>query len=166
MTDSLLRLHTENVRPEWIDYNGHMNVAYYVLAFDHATDRLLDHAGLGAAYVKAENRSVFVLEMHVTYEREVRQGDPLAFGTRILGVDAKRVHLMHAMHHGTEGWLAATNELVLMHVDLGTRRSCPLPDAARLLLEGIGAAQSALPMPPQVGRVIGLGSRKPDHPPA
>ncbi|UEM05389.1 thioesterase family protein [Skermanella rosea] len=164
MTDPLLRLHSETVRPEWIDYNGHMNVAYYVLAFDHATDRLLDHAGLGAAYVKAENRSVFVLEMHVTYEREVRQGDPLAFATRILGVDGKRVHLMHAMHHGTEGWLAATNELVLMHVDLGARRSCPLPDAARLLLDEVRASQSGMPVPPQVGRVIGLGTWKPDRP--
>jgi acyl-CoA thioester hydrolase len=159
MTDPLLRLHTETVRPEWIDYNGHMNVAYYVLAFDHATDRLLDHAGLGVAYVEAENRSVFVLEMHVTYEREVRESDPLAFTTRILDIDAKRVHLFHAMHHGTEGWLAATNELVLMHIDLEARRSCPLPDSALETLKAIHRSQADLPMPSQAGRVIGLKRR-------
>jgi acyl-CoA thioester hydrolase len=159
MTDPLLRLHTETVRPEWIDYNGHMNVAYYVLAFDHATDRLLDHAGLGIAYVKETNRSVFVLEMHVTYEREVGEGDPLAFTTRILDIDAKRVHLIHAMHHAGEGWLAATNELVLMHIDLEARRSCPLPESALKTLTEIHRSQAALPMPPQTGRVIGLKRR-------
>ena len=159
MTDPLLRLHTETVRPEWIDYNGHMNVAYYVLAFDHATDRLLDHAGLGIAYVRETNRSVFVLEMHVTYEREVGEGDPLAFTTRILDIDAKRVHLIHAMHHAGEGWLAATNELVLMHIDLEARRSCPLPESALKTLTEIHRFQAALPMPPQTGRVIGLKRR-------
>lgn len=159
MTDPLLRLHTEIVRPEWIDYNGHMNVAYYVLAFDHATDRLLDHAELGVAYVEAENRSVFVLEMHVTYEREVGEGDPLTFTTRILDIDAKRVHLFHAMHHATEGWLAATNELVLMHIDLEARRSCLLPESALNTLTEIHRSQSGLAAPPQAGRVIGLKRR-------
>ena len=159
MTDPLIRLHTETVRPEWIDYNGHMNVAYYVLAFDHATDRLLDHAGLGIAYVKETNRSVFVLEMHVTYEREVGAGDPLAFTTRVLDIDAKRVHLIHAMHHAAEGWLAATNELVLMHIDLEARRSCPLPESALKALTEIHRSQASLPMPPQTGRVIGLKRR-------
>jgi acyl-CoA thioester hydrolase len=159
MTDPLIRLHTETVRPEWIDYNGHMNVAYYVLAFDHATDRLLDHAGLGIAYVKETNRSVFVLEMHVTYEREVGEGDSLAFTTRILDIDAKRVHLIHAMHHAAEGWLAATNELVLMHIDLEARRSCPLPESALKALTEIHRSQASLPMPPQTGRVIGLKRR-------
>jgi acyl-CoA thioester hydrolase len=159
MTAPLIRLHTETVRPEWIDYNGHMNVAYYVLAFDHATDSLLDHAGLGIAYVRETNRSVFVLEMHVTYEREVRAGDPLAFTTRILDIDAKRVHLIHAMHHAAEGWLAATNELVLMHIDLEARRSCPLPESALEALAEIHRSQRDLPMPPQMGRLIGLKRR-------
>jgi len=158
MTDPLLRLHTETVRPEWIDYNGHMNVAWYVLAFDHATDRLLDHVGLGVAYVESQNRSVFVLEMHVTYEREVREGDPLTFTTRILGIDARRVHLFHSMHHATDGWLAATNELVLMHIDLDVRRSYPLPDRALDTLTDIHRTHADLPVPQQVGRVIGWPS--------
>jgi acyl-CoA thioester hydrolase len=97
--------------------------------------------------------------MHVTYEREVTEGDPLAFTTRILGVDAKRVHLFHTMHHATDGWLAATNELILMHVDLDVRRSCPLPDRAFDALAAIHRTHAALPVPPQVGRLIGLKSR-------
>jgi acyl-CoA thioester hydrolase len=159
MTDHPLCPHTEAVRPEWIDYNGHMNVAYYVLAFDHATDALLDHVGLGAAYVRAENRSIFVMEMHVTYEREVKAGDPLSIASRVLGVDDKRVHLIHEMRHAGEGWLAATNELVLMHVDLEERRSCPLPAAAGASLRGVHQAQASSPVPSQVGRVIGLHPR-------
>src|SRR5215469_14576417 len=77
------------VAPEWIDYNGHMNVAYYVLAFDRATDLLLDHLGLGEAYRRATNRSLFVLEAHVTYARELRAGDRFEIETRLIDADRK-----------------------------------------------------------------------------
>src|SRR5689334_23702602 len=95
--EPLLSLHTEEVLPEWVDYNGHMNVAWYVLAFDHATDALLDWLGLGRAYAESENRSVFVLETHVTYEREVTAGDTLRFRTRLIDHDARRLHVFHEM---------------------------------------------------------------------
>ena len=92
----------------------------------------------------------------MTYEREVTEGDPLTFTTRILGVDAKRVHLFHAMHHATDGWLAATNELILMHVDLDIAAPVPCRTAAFEALAAFHRAQAALPVPPQVGRLIGL----------
>ena len=90
--DTLLRLHEGEVRPEWIDFNGHMNLAYYVLAFDHATDRFLHHIGLGEKYFRQENRSVFVLETHVVYKQELKLGDRMRFTTQLLGFDAKRIH--------------------------------------------------------------------------
>jgi acyl-CoA thioester hydrolase len=151
-----LALHTETVRPEWIDYNGHMNVAYYVLAFDHATDALLDYLDLGVSYRRHANKSVFVLETHVTYDREVHAGDPLRFTTHILGYDAKRLHVFHHMFHATEGFLAATTELIMLHVDLAQRRSAPMPDAALAKVDALARAHATLLRPPQAGRVIGI----------
>lgn len=149
-----LTLHHETVRPEWIDYNGHMNVAYYLLAFDHATDAVLDRFGIGKAYVAAENRSVFVVDAHLTYAREVTEGTPLRFESLLLGADPKRLHLFHEMRHAEEGWLAATAEFMLLHVDLGTRKTGPFPSAVAAALAEQAAAHAAHPRPPQAGRAV------------
>jgi acyl-CoA thioester hydrolase len=151
-----LSLHRECVDPAWIDYNGHMNLAYYVLAFDHATDAFFDYIGLGAAYLEANNCSTFTLEAHVTYDRELMAGDPMRFETQLLDHDAKRLHYMHLMYHAEEGYLAATNELVSVHVDMTMRRSAPMPAAVIERLGRIAAAHGALPRPPQAGRSISL----------
>ena len=156
MTDAApLDLHRTTVRPEWIDYNGHMNVAYYLLAFDHATDAVLDRFAVGKSYVEAENRSLFVVDAHLTYAREVTEGDPLRFASRILAADAKRLHLFHEMFHAEGGWLAATAEFMLLHVDLTSRRTCPFPDAVAVALTAQASAHAALPRPPQAGRAVG-----------
>jgi acyl-CoA thioester hydrolase len=154
--DAPLSLHRDTVRPDWIDFNGHMNVAYYVLAFDGATDKFFDYLGLDAAYRQATNRSTFALEQHILYLREVRLGDPLRFTTQLIDHDAKRLHYFHRMVHEREGYLAATIEIMSMHIDLGARRSVALgpPDDARLL--ALAAAHAALPRPEQCGRVIGI----------
>lgn len=149
-----LTLHRETVRPEWIDYNGHMNVAYYLLAFDHATDAVLDRFGIGKAYVAAENRSVFVVDAHLTYAREVTEGTPLRFESLLLGADAKRLHLFHEMRHAEEGWLAATAEFMLLHVDLGTRKTSPFPPAVAAALTEQATAHAAHPRPLQAGRAV------------
>ena len=152
-----LVLHRETVDPAWIDYNGHMNLAYYVLAFDHATDAFFDYIGLGEAYLKDNNCSTFTLEAHVTYDRELMAGDPMRFETQLLDHDAKRLHYMHMMYHGEEGYLASTNELISLHVDMTQRRSAPMPQSVIERLDQVAAAHSALPRPPQAGRVISLG---------
>lgn len=154
-----LAVHAETVQPAWIDYNGHMNVAYYVLAFDHATDRLFDLIDLGADYMKRTNHSSFVLETHVTYAREVRLGDPLAFTARLLDCDDKRLHYFLEMHHATEGFLSATSEQICLHVDMSARRSAPFPDGILARVAAIREAQAGLPVPPQVGSVIGIRRR-------
>jgi acyl-CoA thioester hydrolase len=139
------------VRPEWIDNNGHMNMGYYVVVFDLATDEWMRLIGLDAAHRRAREVTTFCLEAHVTYHREVREGDPLRFTTRLLAHDAKRIHYIHEMFHGEAGYLAATNELVSLHVSQTTRRGSRLGEIQR--------AHARLPRPPQVGRVMGLGAR-------
>jgi acyl-CoA thioester hydrolase len=98
----------------------------------------------------------FVLEAHVTYDREVKEGDPLRITTQILDHDAKRVHYIHEMYHATEGYLAATNELMLMNIDYASRRSAPWPEWAMERLETLAAAHKGLAVPKQAGRLIGL----------
>src|SRR5882762_9388397 len=107
------------VRPDWIDHNGHMNMGYYLVVFDFATDEFFRWVGLDEAHRTARGITTFCLEAHVTYHREVRSGDPLRFTTLLLAHDAKRIHYIHAMYHAREGYLASTNELMSLHVDLG-----------------------------------------------
>jgi acyl-CoA thioester hydrolase len=154
----------DRVRPEWIDSNHHMNMGYYVVVFDLATDAWLAWVGLDAAHRRARRVTTFCLEAHVTYHREVREGDPLRFTTRLLGFDAKRIHYFHEMHHAEAGYLAATNELMSLHVSEVTRRGAPMAPEVLDHLARIQKAHEALPRPPQVGRVMGLGVRPTSHP--
>ncbi len=151
--DGLIR-HSEPVQPAWIDYNGHMNVAYYVLAFDHATDAVLDAVGLGAAYAERSGMSIFVADMHVAYRREVHEGDMLGFESRLIGFDDKRIHLFHTMIGGNSPEPAATNEIMCVHVDLESRRPIALPRERKEAVEALWRAQKGLEMPAGVGRVI------------
>jgi acyl-CoA thioester hydrolase len=152
--EALPVLHRETVQSDWIDYNGHMNLAYYVLVFDHATDALQDVVGLDAAYRAATGGSVFVVEAHLTYDSEVKLGEEMRVRPRVLDVDGKRLHLFHEMFAGDDDRLAATNELMILHVDLNSRRAAPFPAPVLAHLERLKAAHAALPQPPQVGRRI------------
>ena len=155
-----LVLHREPVRAEWLDYNGHMNVAYYVLAFDHASDAFSDHIGLGHAYMRETGGSIFILEAHVSYLREVLLDAPLRFETHLIGFDDKRIHFAHAMYHDAEGYHAATNELMLLHVDLDARRAAPMPEDVRARLARIREAHAGLAPPPGLSRRMGLGLKR------
>jgi len=146
------------VRPEWIDHNGHMNMGYYLVVFDLATDEFFRWVGLGEAHRQTHNITTFCLEAHVTYHREVRRDDPLRFTTLLLGHDTKRIHYIHAMYHATEGYLASTNELMSLHVDLATRRGAPMDAAVLARLAAIQAAHDKVERPPQAGRRIGLAT--------
>ena len=146
------------VRPEWIDHNGHMNMGYYLVVFDFATDAWMRHIGLGDDHRRTQRVTTFCLEAHITYHREVRAGDPLRFTTRLLGWDAKRVHYFHEMHHAGEGFLAATNELMSLHVSEATRRGAPMAAEVCERLARIQEAHDRLPIPEQIGRRIGLAA--------
>ena len=150
--------HRDVVRPEWIDDNGHFNMGYYVVAFDLATDAWLDHIGLSASERAQSGATTFTLESHVNYLRELREAAPLRFTTRLLAFDQKRIHYFHEMFHATEGFLAATNELMSLHVKLATRRGAPMAPEVLARLADVLSLHETLPLPPQVGRRIGLDS--------
>jgi acyl-CoA thioester hydrolase len=154
--DAPLQIHQESVLSEWIDYNGHMNVAYYVLAFDHATDAWFGLLGLGEKYVEATNCSIFQLECHVNYFEEVTAQAPLRFELQLLDFDAKRMHYLCRMYHRDEGFLAASCEWMALHVDLGARRSAPLPAATLAKLEEIKPAHAGLERPDEACARIGI----------
>ena len=152
-------LHRETVQPDWIDYNGHMNLAYYVLVFDHATDALQDVVGLDAAYRDATGGSIFVVEAHITYDDEVKLGEELWVRPRVVDVDGKRLQIFHEMFAGPVGREdlgrpAATNELMILHVDLNSRRVTPFPPEIFNRLERMKIDQSIYPLPAQAGRRI------------
>ncbi len=150
------------VLPEWTDYNGHMNVAYYVLLFDRATDAMLDWIDLGERYRGETHCSVFVGEAHVTYERELEAGATVAIHSWITGGDdRKRFVVYHEMWVGTAAALAATNEVLCVHVDLAKRRSVLLPDRARARLKTEIAAFRAADRGARLGRAIRLEGCRP-----
>ncbi len=151
-----LVLHREPVRPDWIDYNQHLNMAFYMLAFDHATDALFDYIDLGEAHMRRYGASTFTLEGHITYSREVGLGDPMRFETTLLDHDEKRIHYAHQMFHDTEGYLAATNDLITLHVSLETRRAAPMPAAVLERLARIQDAHAGLPRAQGLSREMGL----------
>jgi acyl-CoA thioester hydrolase len=149
-----LGLIRERVRAEWIDYNGHMNVAWYVAAFDMAGESFLEQVGLGPTYRREADASVFSVESHVTYQREVHEGDILEFRTKLIGFDAKRVHYIQSMYRLADGALSATAEWVVLHVDMKTRRTAPIPDAIQAGLSDLQHRQRDLPVPAEAGKAI------------
>ena len=142
------------VLPEWIDHNGHMNVAYYVLAFDLVTDEVYETWGLGFDYPERENHSIFTIGMNIDYLGEVFEGEPLRITTQLVDMDHKRVHYLHTMYHGETGALVARNECLCMNVDLETRRSSPFPASVLGKIEPVFAAHSQLEKPAGFGRTL------------
>jgi len=156
VTRAPLDIHRSTVLPEWVDWNGHMNVAFYVKAFDQASGAFMRNIGLGRPYVDNKLGMTFVLEMHITYDRELREGAPMRFETQLLDCDAKRVHLFHEMYHAEQGYLAATNETIVMNIDYATRKSGPFPRQAAERLEKVWAVHKTCPKPAKSGRLMGL----------
>jgi acyl-CoA thioester hydrolase len=144
------------VPPEYIDPNGHMNVGYYSVIFDKALDLPFGALGLGVEGIKASGRSTFSLETHVTYQHEVREGDPLDFTFQLLDIDHKRMHYFMTMLHARERWLAATSEAIAICIDMTTRRSTTWPGDQLARLQSVHDAHRRRPRPAEVGRTIGI----------
>lgn len=144
------------VRPEWIDLNGHMNLAYYTVLFDFATDLLFEEIGIGRAYKDATGHGTFVVESHNLYERELLVGERVRVVTQILGADDKRLHLAHEMYRHDDMRRAAAQELLFLSIDLGRRKVAPfLPDAKNRVLVA-AAAHECLPRPDWIGRCVAM----------
>src|SRR5580658_6124746 len=149
-----LRLVETYVRPEWVDYNGHMTDSRYLQVFGDATDALLRAVGVDDAY-RASGRALYTVETHVTHGAEAKLLEPLYVLTRLLAVDDKRVHLFHALHRGRDDVLVATGEQMYLHVDTKAGKAAPMDAAVREKLEKIRVAQSGLEPPAQAGRHVG-----------
>jgi acyl-CoA thioester hydrolase len=143
------------VLAEWIDINGHMNLAYYTVLFDYATDLLFDVLDLGRRYRLDTDNGTFVTETHNRYERELLVGTRVRIATQILLADDKRLHLAHEMFRRDNGERAATQELLFLHVSLEERRVTAFPPALRARVHAAAAAHAALPRPTWVGRHVG-----------
>jgi len=144
------------VLPEWIDINGHMNVAYYVLAFDLAVDTLWSQLGITSEYIKTSNCSTFAVECHVTYQKEIKADEPYLVTSQILAYDEKRIHQFQRMYHADKNVLAATAEWMNLHVDLSSRRVTPWPDSIMSALREFAEQQGVLPMPPEAGQKMNV----------
>jgi acyl-CoA thioester hydrolase len=144
------------VRPEWIDSNGHMNLAYYVVVFDLATDALYNRLGIGDAYRAASNFSCFTAETHTLYEREVHLGDKVNVRSWLLGADTKRVHYFHEMFHVESGERSAAQELMALHIDMRIRRVASFPPELVLSLRQLAETYAPAELPKGAGRKIAL----------
>jgi acyl-CoA thioester hydrolase len=146
------------VEPDWIDYNGHLNMAYYNVLFDRAADEALRLIGLGPYYVRQSGASYVTAEIHVRYLRELKAHDPVRVTLQLLGFDLKRLHLFQQLYHATEGWISATSEQIALHVDLERKKTSPFPDDILSRLSMMKCAHGALKTPDGAGRAIAMSS--------
>ena len=147
--------------PAWLDYNGHLNMAYYNVLFDKAADDVFEMIGCGPNYLAARNMSFFNAEAHVCYVRELKPDAMVSATTQILDFDAKRIRLFQELRH-VEGWLSATCESMLLHIDMSGPRTTEMPEDILANVAGMAEVHKSLPRPDRAGRSIGM-SRKPVH---
>ena len=145
-----------NVAKEWCDYNGHLNLAYYVVMFDFATDAFYDSIDQGETYVLTMNQSWFTAESHVCYLSEVFASTEVYCTTQLIGFDDKRMHYFHRMFRATDHVMVATNELLALHVDLNGRKVTKVPPTNLVQISQTFDTHRALPKPTQLGRTISI----------
>ena len=144
------------VEPGWIDYNGHLNMAYYNVLFDRAVDEVFEVLGCGLDYLKIQKHSTFTAEVHVRYLRELHSGDPVRVTLQLLAFDMKRIHYFERLIHAEEGWISATSENMSLHVDMLAKKTAPFPADITANLARMKAAHAGLPPPEGVGRRIAM----------
>ena len=149
MTDQILSTYSTPVREEWIDYNGHLSEAYYVLVFGFATDAAMEALGLGEDYREATGCSLYTVEAHVRYVQEVNRDAQLEVRTLVAGSAQKKLHLAHEMR--VDGEVVATEEILGIHVDQTSGRATVLPEATRA-----SAVEHTVPAPAWVGRSVAI----------
>jgi acyl-CoA thioester hydrolase len=146
------------VEPAWIDYNGHLNMAYYNVLFDRAVDEVFEVLGCGAEYVK-QGFSTFTAEVHVRYLRELHANDPVRVTFQLLDYDSKRMHYFEQLFHAAEGWVSATSENMSLHVDMAAKKTAPFSVEVTRRLIQMKASHSQLPRPEAAGRSVAMPSK-------
>ena len=143
------------VLPEWIDYNGHLNMAYYNVLFDTGVDEVYAEIGFGPEYIKTHGFTTYTAEFHISYVRELHEGDEVSVTTQLIDYDKKRFHTYQELHH-KDGWLAATGEALALHIDMRGPKVTAMPPHILQNMEAILQAHQKLPRPDRVGRSIGI----------
>ncbi len=144
------------VEGDWIDYNGHLNMAYYNVLLDRAVDEVYELAGIGELYLRERACSLFTAEAHVRYLRELHEGDPVRVTFQLLEHDAKRLHYFEQLFHAEQGYVGATAEILSLHVDMETKKAVAFPDDVAKTLARMKAAHGRLPRPEAAGRRIAM----------
>jgi acyl-CoA thioester hydrolase len=147
------------IEPQWIDYNGHLNMAYYNVLFDRAVDELWLQIGIGPGYLKERDNSTFTAECHVRYIREIHLGDPAQVSVLVVAADDKRIHTFKELRHATEGWLSATSENMTIHIDMTSRKTAPFPPDIRARIQAVVDSHAAVPRPEGTGRKVAMPSK-------
>lgn len=147
-----------SVRPEWLDYNGHMNMAYYAVLFDEAADEIYPQIGFGPDYQKT-GFTTYTAEFHIRYLRELHEGDNVHVTLQMIDFDEKRFHTYQEIWH-EDGWCAATGEALGLHVDQSGPRVTPMPQHILKNLKVLHDAHSSLPRPDGAGRSIGIPKKR------
>ncbi|RQR65100.1 thioesterase [Burkholderia sp. Bp9126] len=159
--DTPLTIYRDVVRPEWVDYNGHLRDAFYLLIFSFATDALLDRIGLDDAARRERGRSVYTLEAHVNYLHEINEGTRVRVDARVLAHDAKRLHLYLELFADGHDDAVSASEQMLLHVD--TRdgpKAAPFDADVAERVAALHALQRDTAPPAYAGRVIALPPRR------
>ena len=144
------------VEDAWIDYNGHLNMAYYNVLFDRAVDEVFELLGCGVDYVKTRRHSCFTAEVHVRYLRELHAGDPVRATLQLLDYDVKRMYYFEQLFHAEAGWISATSENMSLHVDMTVGHTAPFPADISDRLAKMKASHAKLPRPEAIGRQIAM----------
>jgi len=147
------------VEPTWIDYNGHLNMAYYNVLFDRAVDEVYELLGVGEPYVTKRRHSFFTAEVHLRYLRELHADDAVRVTFQLLDYDAKRVHYFEQLFHASEGWVSATSENLALHVNIDQKKAAAFPEDVAHRLAEMKASHAKLPRPEAVGRRITMWQR-------
>lgn len=154
--DAPLCLHSPHVLWDWVDYNGHMSESCYLLVFGDNSDAFFRYIGIDESYRDQGGHSLYTAQTHIHYVKEVAQGEPLRLTLQLLDLDLRRIHMVHSMYHADSGDLLCTGEQMLVHVDMAKGRASAMPDFLYMRLQAILQAHSTLPVPPQVGRPMGI----------
>ena len=144
------------VLPAWTDYNEHLNDGYYAVAFSLASEAFLEQVGLYTEYRAATGCTVYTVETHISYLKELKAAAPLAVSCQLIAFDAKRVHIYMEMLHAEAGFVAASYETLFLHIDQKTVRVVAMPSEVITRLESVKKEQADLPLPARVGRNIRL----------
>lgn len=151
-----LTSYQSTISPDWVDYNGHLRDAFYLLIFSHATDALMDVLGLDEAGRARSGHTLYTLECHLNFLAEVKEGEQVEVRTQVLAYDAKRLHIHHALYRPGEDASLAESEQMLMNIDSAAGRAAPFDEQVAGRVAQLAGEHQALPQPTCVGRIIAL----------